>query len=101
MIRNSLITQCMVVPDFNFPFKKQVLKKRGVMHHFVVATQIRIFIFQRVEAMRTSSYNFLHAIIIHGADVVKSLHLEKKFVACPFRRITVTAFLYTQYGKFY
>src|SRR6188508_2620866 len=49
--------------------------------------------------MRACRYNFFYAIPIQYLDVHHGLHLEKKFIPCALRRITVAAFFRAEYGK--
>ena len=57
------------------------LEELAVVHNFVVATHLRVFIGKCVEAMRTLRDDLLHAHSVERFDVLHCEHLEDVFVA--------------------
>ena len=52
-----------------------------MVHHFVVATQLRVLVLQRVEAVWALGDDFFDAHAIQHLDVRCGQHLEEVFVA--------------------
>ena len=71
-----------------------------MVDHFVVAAQYRVFIFEDVEAMRTSSNDLFNIIAVQNLDILVCHHLEHKFIAGSSCRITCAHFFFTQDGIF-
>ncbi len=69
-----------------------------MMYHFVIATKVRIFIFQCIKTMRTGGYNFFNTIPIQHLDILVSHHLEHEFISCTPGRVAGTHFFFTKYG---
>ena len=69
------------------------------MNHFVGTAQLRIFILDGVEAVRTSGHNFFDFVAIEHLNVGGRLHLKQKLIARPPRRISGTGFFGAQHGK--
>ena len=53
----------------------QIPNELGMVHHFIRSTELRVFVFQDIETMRTSCDNSLDAVAIQGGDVLGRLHL--------------------------
>src|SRR6056300_1164907 len=69
------------------------------MHYIVVPTQVWVFVFERVKAMRTRGDNLRDSITVHDCNVVHRLHLKQEFVSCSFCWITCTGLFFPKNGK--
>ena len=49
--------------------------------------------------MRAAGYYLLYFITVQHLNIGQRLHLEQKFIACPFSRVAGTTFFRTQNGK--
>ena len=66
---------------------------------FVLATKLRVFVLQRVEAVWAAGHNALHTRFIERVDVGLRLLLEQELVARAPRRITGARLLLTEDGE--
>ena len=64
-----------------------------MMKNLVLATQLRIFVFDAVQAVRTGSDDFFDLVIIHGFHVFTGQHLKQHFVSGTSCQVTGTFFL--------
>ncbi|CAB4603631.1 unannotated protein [freshwater metagenome] len=85
MVHNALFE--FRVGEIKLAAVDEELKELAVMHDFVVATHLWVFVGKCVEAMRTLRDDFLHAHAIECFDVLRCEHLEDVFVARTSRRI--------------
>ena len=89
------------LPPFTFrsAFLQQRVDELGVVHHLISTTQCRVFVLERVEAMRARGYDPLDAVTVQYGDVLHGLHLEQELVACATCRIAGAAFLLTEHRE--
>ena len=69
------------------------------MDNFIISTEVRIFILQRIETMGACGNNLFYLVSIQYGNIVHRLHLKKKFVARTTGRIAGTRFFIAQNGK--
>ena len=86
-------------------FPDQFVQQLSVVHNFVVATHVWVFIAQGVEAVRTRHNDLAllrrHALerLIQHLNVLFRQHLEEELITCSTCRITRTTFALTQHGE--
>ena len=59
----------------------QPVEQLGVVDHLVGATDLRVLVLQRVEAVRTGDDDLRRAGLVEGLDVLLGQHLEQELVA--------------------
>src|ERR1700748_1199336 len=70
-----------------------------MMDHFVIATQFRVFIFDRIKTMRTTGYYLFNIITVQYLYIHHSLHLEQELITRTFGRVTGAVLFGTQNRK--
>ncbi len=71
----------------------ELAEQLGVVHHVVVAPELRILVAERVEAMGALGDDRVDAQIVQRLDVLERKTLEDVLVTGPSRRITRAQFL--------
>ena len=77
----------------------QLLDILRAMVDCVVPAQVRVFVGNRVEAVRTLGNHFLDVIAVQGLNVLLGQHAVEILVAQTPRRVARTAFLFAQNGE--
>lgn len=62
------------------------------MFYGIVAAELRVFVFQRVETVRTGGNDVFHFVTIEHLNVHHRLHLEEEFVSSALGGISRTPF---------
>src|SRR5207245_3187990 len=75
---------------------EEAAHERKRVHDLVAAAELRIFVRDRVEAVRAAREDLLHAVAAEGLDVLLRLQLPEVLVADPPRRIAVAGLLRTE-----
>src|SRR6266550_3529766 len=81
------------------PLGQEPVDELQRMENFIGAAQLRIFVGDGVEAMRTARDHLLHAVLREGLDVLLRLQLPEVLVADPARGIAVAGLLGTEDGE--
>ena len=69
------------------PSVDELAEQLRVVHHLVVAAELRVLVLQRVEAVRALRDDLLHAEAVERLDVLHRQHLEDVLVARAARRV--------------
>ena len=93
-----------IAPDrwrttFKRPSAIKLRKKVRMMDDLVMAAEIRVFVLERVEAVRASGQDLTDAVFIEFGDVRQRELLEQAFLSKPARWIAGTTFLRPEHGK--
>ena len=86
MIHDSLLERR--VAHVEVALFDELFEELAVVDDFVVATELRILVGKRVEAMRTLGDDLLDAHAVEGLDVLHCEHLKDVLVAGSSSRIT-------------
>ncbi len=79
----------------------QLVEEFRLVHDLVIAAEVRILIFQIVEAMRALRDDAPRLVAIERLDVLPRHRRIEVFVAEPARRIAGAHFFLAQNGEFY
>ena len=76
----------------------QRIEKLGVVRYFICTTQGGIFVFERIEAMRTGGHHILNPVSVEDIDVRHCLHLKKELIARALGGISRAAFFCAEHS---
>src|SRR6267378_5610581 len=77
----------------------QLCEELRVMLHLVMATELCVFILERVVTVRARCHDFLHLVSRKRLDIALRKLLIKKLIADSTRGITGTRFLCAEHGE--
>jgi hypothetical protein len=99
MVSKALAFEGTALFDAQFAAVNQFLQQLCMVNYFIITAQVGIFIFQGIEAVGASGYDFLHPVHIERFYIADGLHLKQKFIASTTGRVAGAVLFCAQYGK--
>lgn len=99
MIRDAFSFKGATTLKYDLALVDQLLQEGCVVDNLVLATQLRIFVLQGIEAVRTCCYDLLDVVPIQQLNVLIRHHLEKELISGAANRVAGAHLFFTQNGK--
>jgi hypothetical protein len=96
MIRDHFINRFV---GFDLSTCDELRDQLSVMNELKLATEQRIFIFQRMKTMGARRQDLLNTLAFHQLDIGFRRRLEKVFIADPSRRLPAASFIIAEDSK--